>query len=45
VEKYEFRTQSRKLRTHTVPSRNDGMLQRWADGFRRENPKFRALSM
>jgi len=43
VDKYEFRTQARKLQTTTEFSRSDGMLQRWADGFRRDNLKARAM--
>ena len=37
VDKYEFRTQSRTLQT--APARTDTMLQRWADGMRKENLK------
>lgn len=38
VDKYEFRTQGRAV--HTVPMvRTDSMLQRWADGIRREAAK------
>jgi len=36
IDKYEFRTQSRTLQT--APTiRADTMLQRWADGMRKEN--------
>ena len=38
IDKYEFRTQGRLVR-HTAPVRNDSMLQRWADTFRKESPK------
>jgi hypothetical protein len=34
IEKYEFRTSSRGFRP-TTPGRDDGMLQRWADGMRK----------
>jgi hypothetical protein len=34
VDKYEFRTQSRTLKTMPAP-RSDGMLQRWADGVKK----------
>jgi hypothetical protein len=34
LDKYEFRTQARTVQP-TAP-RSDGMLQRWADGFRKE---------
>ena len=38
IDKYEFRTQSRALQT--APTiRADTMLQRWADGMRKENLK------
>jgi hypothetical protein len=38
IDKYEFRTQSRTLQT--APAiRTDTMLQRWADGMRKENLK------
>jgi hypothetical protein len=42
VDKYEFRTQSRKLQIAT-PIRGDARLQRWADGFRKETGKARAV--
>lgn len=42
VDKYEFRTQARKIHV-AMPVRNDAMLQRWADGFRREAMKGRAV--
>ena len=35
VDKWEFRTQSRTFQTSGVP-RSDGMLQRWADGIRKD---------
>lgn len=38
VDKYEFRTQARVLRT-MLPVRNDSMLQRWADNIRKETVK------
>ncbi len=38
IDKYEFRTQARKVQVAT-PIRSDKMLQRWADGFRRESEK------
>jgi hypothetical protein len=41
IDKYEFRTQARKLQIAT-PIRTDSMLQRWADGFRKESLKTRA---
>jgi hypothetical protein len=45
IDKYEFRTQSRVV--HPMTSRTDTMLQRWAEGVRREaaqNPKLRMMS-
>jgi hypothetical protein len=45
IDKYEFRTQSRVV--HPMTSRTDTMLQRWADGVRREaghNLKMRTMS-
>ncbi len=36
IDKYEFRTQSRTFQPTTV-TRTDGMLQRWADGLRKES--------
>lgn len=45
IDKYEFRTQSRIV--HPMTSRTDTMLQRWADGVRREasqNLKLRIMS-
>ena len=39
IEKYEFRTQARTFQP-PAPARADAMLQRWADGVRKEN--FRA---
>jgi hypothetical protein len=41
IDKYEFRTQARKLQVAT-PIRTDTMLQRWADGIRKESIKARA---
>jgi hypothetical protein len=38
IDKYEFRTQARTFQADAVP-RSDGMLQRWAEGIRRETPK------
>ena len=38
IDKYEFRTQARTF-TASVATRSDGMLQRWADGIRKENTK------
>jgi hypothetical protein len=38
IDKYEFRTQARTFQA-TAPARSDGMLQRWADGFRKETLK------
>ncbi len=35
IDKYEFRTQSRTFQV-TAATRSDGMLQRWADGMRKE---------
>jgi len=43
VDKYEFRTQSRAFQA-AAPVRSDSMLQRWADGFRRESLKAREVS-
>lgn len=43
VDKYEFRTQARAIQT-TAPVRSDSMLQRWADGMRRDTVKARAMS-
>ncbi len=36
IEKYEFRTQARTFQ-QTTAIRTDTMLQRWADGIRKEN--------
>ena len=41
VDKYEFRTQAKTVRA-IVPMRTDSMLQRWADGYRREVLKAQA---
>ena len=38
IDKYEFRTQARRLQIAT-PVRSDSMLQRWADGFRKESER------
>ena len=38
VEKYEFRTQAKAFRPVTSV-RHDSMLQRWADGFRKDSLK------
>jgi len=38
VDKYEFRTQARTFQAASVP-RSDGMLQRWAEGIRKEAMK------
>jgi len=38
IDKYEFRTQSRTIQALGIP-RSDGMLQRWADGIRKESLK------
>ena len=35
IDKYEFRTQGRTFQLIALP-RKDGMLQRWAEGFRKE---------
>jgi hypothetical protein len=43
VDKYEFRTQARAFQA-AVPVRSDSMLQRWADGIRREGLKARELT-
>lgn len=40
VDKYEFRTQARSFQV-AVPVRSDSMLQRWADGIRRESLRTR----
>jgi hypothetical protein len=42
VEKYEFRTQSRKLQSMPDP-RNNAVLQRWVDGLRRNSAKMNML--
>lgn len=42
VEKYEFRTQSRKLQSMPDP-RNNAVLQRWVDGLRRNSSKINML--
>jgi hypothetical protein len=43
VDKYEFRTQARAFQA-AAPVRSDAMLQRWADGFRRESLKTREVN-
>lgn len=43
IDKYEFRVQARTLHLAT-PIRSDGMLQRWADGIRKESLKARATA-
>lgn len=45
IEKYEFRTQSRTFLAAAAPVRNDSMLQRWADGYRRETVRTREASV
>ena len=40
VDKHEFRTQARTVQA-IAPVRSDSMLQRWADGYRREVLKTR----
>jgi hypothetical protein len=44
IYKYEFRTQSRSFQP-SAPIRSDGMLQRWADGMRRENLKINVANV
>ncbi|HLK62169.1 MAG TPA: hypothetical protein VKU19_01920 [Bryobacteraceae bacterium] len=43
IDKYEFRTQARTFQM-AAPVRSDAMLQRWADGLRKEAPKPRAVA-
>ena len=38
IDKYEFRTQARTFQADAVP-RSDAMLQRWAEGIRKESLK------
>jgi hypothetical protein len=38
IDKYEFRTQARTFQA-SATTRTDGMLQRWADGIRKESLK------
>lgn len=38
IDKYEFRTQARTFQV-AASTRSDAMLQRWADGMRKENLK------
>lgn len=44
VDKYEFRTQARTLQAVPAGVRQDSMLQRWADGYRKEGMKARAAT-
>jgi hypothetical protein len=44
IDKYEFRTQARTFQVVTAP-RSDGMLQRWAEGIRKETLKTSAASV
>jgi len=44
VDKHEFRTQARTFQAVMVP-RSDGMLQRWAEGFRKETLKISELAV
>jgi len=44
IDKYEFRTQARALHLAN-PIRTDSMLQRWADGVRKESMKAQAAVM
>ncbi|MDR3703233.1 MAG: PilZ domain-containing protein [Candidatus Sulfopaludibacter sp.] len=44
IDKYEFRTQARVFQA-AVPTRTDSMLQRWADGYRRETLKTREVAV
>jgi hypothetical protein len=44
IYKYEFRTQSRSFQP-SAPIRADAMLQRWADGMRRDNLKINVANM
>ena len=44
IDKHEFRTQARTI--HAVPAvRTDSMLQRWADGMRKESMKPRVATV
>jgi hypothetical protein len=43
IDKYEFRTQARTV-TPITAVRSDGMLQRWADGVRKETLKASAVA-
>jgi hypothetical protein len=43
IDKYEFRTQARAVQTAPAV-RNDSMLQRWADGMRKEAVKPRVAT-
>jgi hypothetical protein len=38
IDRYEFRTQGRTMMA-SASTRTDGMLQRWADGLRKESLK------
>lgn len=44
VDKYEYRTQARVFQA-AGPVRTDSMLQRWADGYRREVSKAREVAV
>jgi hypothetical protein len=44
IDKYEFRTQARTFQAAATAVRNDSMLQRWADGMRKEAEKPRAAT-
>jgi hypothetical protein len=42
IDRYEFRTQARTQQA-SLSTRTDGMLQRWADGLRKESLKTSAM--
>jgi hypothetical protein len=44
IDKYEFRTQARTFQPAVVP-RHDSMLQRWAEGVRKETLKVSEVSV
>ena len=44
VDKYEFRTQARTFQAVAPVVRTDSMLQRWADGLRRESARPRVMT-
>ena len=44
VDKYEFRTQARRL-TVARPERSDSLFQRWVDTFRKDSMKARVCSV